>query len=362
MNQPTIIVATYQEMLNHPIVVVVVVVSTVAVASIAFMKNLNHEKSSTIAMGMGMVVALVIIATAVLMVLPIYPKGENDSPLLHLTGLTTGVTIIILGILLFFYYIGKDFIKTQVNKAKKNITDIDKGLKIDRTEIIKSAIAMKEYGLMARAFIESMESMESMKDNTKRIIFDMAEALRRQRENKYTKALYIWKEMSDNKNTSNSVRAAAFASCGYLSLSSPEGKDDPKKDYGKASEDFDKAIKLKPGYPEAYCYRGLAKVRQTQYTDAIKDFEQAINLKPGYPEAYCYRGLVKVRQAQYKEAIKDFDMALKVKSDCMEAYYYRGLANVKLKNYNDSLPDLSMAIKLYEGNLAPPSKDAEPKN
>jgi tetratricopeptide (TPR) repeat protein len=50
------------------------------------------------------------------------------------------------------------------------------------------------------------------------------------------------------------------------------------KDYKGAIEDFDKAIKLLPDYPDAYFNRGLAKFMSRDTLQACRDWRQAKSL------------------------------------------------------------------------------------
>ena len=83
----------------------------------------------------------------------------------------------------------------------------------------------------------------------------------------------------------------------------------PREIY-RGDSDYDQAIRLKPDYDQAYCYRGLAKYRLKNYSEAIADCDQALQLKPDYTQAYCLRGLAKYRLKNYSEAIADHDQAI----------------------------------------------------
>lgn len=76
-----------------------------------------------------------------------------------------------------------------------------------------------------------------------------------------------------------------------------------KKKYKKvlvqAISDFTKAIKLKPGFSDAYLFRGQARVIYAKlaplglsknYRISIEDFTKVIKLDPNYAEAYLCRG------------------------------------------------------------------------
>jgi Flp pilus assembly protein TadD len=61
-------------------------------------------------------------------------------------------------------------------------------------------------------------------------------------------------------------------------------------DYQKAEETLTKAIRYDKNNFEAYYYRGCAKVNAQKYQEATEDFMKAIELKPDYADAYFNLG------------------------------------------------------------------------
>ena len=61
-------------------------------------------------------------------------------------------------------------------------------------------------------------------------------------------------------------------------------------DYQKAEETLTKAIRYDKNNFEAYYYRGCAKVNAQKYQEATEDFLKAIELKPDYADAYFNLG------------------------------------------------------------------------
>ena len=116
--------------------------------------------------------------------------------------------------------------------------------------------------------------------------------------------------------------------------------------YHEAISDYDKAIRLKPDYADAYSNRGAAKANLKHYAAAIVDYTQVIRLKPDNAHAYCYRGLAKANLKQYFAAIADYDMAIRYKPDDADAYNNRGNAKADLKEYFAAISDYDTAIRL----------------
>ena len=94
--------------------------------------------------------------------------------------------------------------------------------------------------------------------------------------------------------------------------------------YDDAITDYDKAIRLKPDFAEAYSNRGNTKEALGRHDDAIADHDEAIHLKPDFAEAYYNRGVSKVQQGRHDDAIADCNEAIRLKPDYAEAYINRG--------------------------------------
>ncbi len=102
-----------------------------------------------------------------------------------------------------------------------------------------------------------------------------------------------------------------------------------------AIEDYNKAIRLKPGNieaSEAYNNRGNVYTKLGQYQMAIEDYNKAIRLKPDYAYAYNDRGIVYGELSQYQRAIEDFNTAIGLKPDYAKAYNNRALVYFNQKN------------------------------
>ena len=83
-----------------------------------------------------------------------------------------------------------------------------------------------------------------------------------------------------------------------------------------------------------------------QYDQAIKDSSEAIRLKPGYADAWYHRGLAYARKDNYDQAIKDWSEAIRLKPDYADAWYNRGLAYGKLGNEAKAKADFLKAEEL----------------
>jgi tetratricopeptide (TPR) repeat protein len=67
-----------------------------------------------------------------------------------------------------------------------------------------------------------------------------------------------------------------------------------ENEYRFAIAMFAQAIKINPTVSELYFFRGFCESYNFQFKKAIDDFNKAIVLKPNYPEAYANRGKAKI--------------------------------------------------------------------
>jgi lipoprotein NlpI len=91
---------------------------------------------------------------------------------------------------------------------------------------------------------------------------------------------------------------------------------------------FDKAIRLKPDYAEAYNGRGIAHDNLAQFERAMKDYSEAIRLNPRYIEAYYNRANAYSDAGRYEESLKDYSEAIRLNPAYAEAYHNRALASI----------------------------------
>jgi tetratricopeptide (TPR) repeat protein len=131
-----------------------------------------------------------------------------------------------------------------------------------------------------------------------------------------------------------------------------------KLDWNGAIEEYTRAIRLRPNYPEAYYYRGGARKAKLDWNGAIEDYTQAIQLRPDYPEAYYYRGLAKSVEGPYDPvtklrsgdivgAIADYTAAIQFKPSYVDAYINRGAMKSRIRGDLDGgIADFTKAIEL----------------
>ncbi len=120
----------------------------------------------------------------------------------------------------------------------------------------------------------------------------------------------------------------------------------------EAIDNYDKAIKLKPDYINAYVDRGNAKSDLKKYKQAINDYNRAIELDSNYLSAYLNRGVAKGILKDYKGAINDFNKIIKIDADNADAYYNLGISKLQINMRKQACEDLKKADELGSAHAA----------
>jgi tetratricopeptide (TPR) repeat protein len=97
---------------------------------------------------------------------------------------------------------------------------------------------------------------------------------------------------------------------------------------------------------QALIDRGIENSQKGRYDEAIQDFNQALKAKPGDAATLTFRGVVYHAKGQDDQALKDFDQALNADPKFGRAYYQRGMVYETLGRYTPALKDLEQAKSL----------------
>jgi tetratricopeptide (TPR) repeat protein len=82
-------------------------------------------------------------------------------------------------------------------------------------------------------------------------------------------------------------------------------------EYASAVSDYSRVLDANPGFAEAYLERGILLWRELgQARQAIVDFTVALRLRPGWPAALFFRGLAHQGASNYSAAIHDLSTYL----------------------------------------------------
>ena len=198
---------------------------------------------------------------------------------------------------------------------------------------------------------ETRRAAESVQKNPAASPIDraIAAAALLQREDKIKEAIEKWQAIAnivDGIDTEKETGARAWFSIGYLRQEHKEGT------HEKAIDAYGESIRLKPGYPEAYNNRGVAKNNLGRHEEALADYDAAIRLKPDYAEAYNNRGIAKDDLGRHEEALADYDTALRLTPDDAEIYNNRGVAKDNLGRHEEAIVDYDAALRLNPDSAA----------
>ena len=123
-----------------------------------------------------------------------------------------------------------------------------------------------------------------------------------------------------------------------------------KREFDRAIQDYNEALRLDPDSALAYNNRGSAYQHKGDYERAIQDYDAAIKLDSNSALAFNNRGRAHHFRENYAQAIKDYEEAIELLPDYALAYYNRGLARFDQGLYIGSVPDFVRALTLDPGN------------
>lgn len=109
---------------------------------------------------------------------------------------------------------------------------------------------------------------------------------------------------------------------------------------------YQRAIRLKPDWADAYCNLGNVLSSVGRIDEAIKNFKKAIVLNPNLIEAYSNLGNALVRKGEITEGINYHYKAIQLKSDWAELHYNLGDALIKINRIDETFTALQEALRL----------------
>jgi len=119
-----------------------------------------------------------------------------------------------------------------------------------------------------------------------------------------------------------------------------------KRNFGLAVINFSTAIKIKPGDPNSWYSRAIAKDELHTWKAARRDYDKAIELAPDFTDAIVNRAANKDEAGEYDEAIKDYDRAIELEPQNAMAYFNRGNSKFNKKDKKGACEDWIKAKEL----------------
>lgn len=118
--------------------------------------------------------------------------------------------------------------------------------------------------------------------------------------------------------------------------------------YRTGLTDYNEAIRLKPGWAEAYHARGIAYFDLKLYQSAINDYTEAIRLQPDNAVVYAIRAIAYDNLKQFDKAITDYTEAIRLQPDNALFYEDRAIAYANLGKSSEALQDRKKAKELTD--------------
>ncbi len=135
-------------------------------------------------------------------------------------------------------------------------------------------------------------------------------------------------------------------------------KDDTYKDLDSAGKsmmidsaihELQRAVDIYPKFADAYNQMGVAYYRKKDYQKAYEKYELALKANPTDATIHNNLGTILFETGQYQEAMKAFSQAVRYKADYPEAYANLGSAYGMMKDYDNAINYLSKAVKYDPG-------------
>ncbi|HEV3469929.1 MAG TPA: tetratricopeptide repeat protein [Pyrinomonadaceae bacterium] len=125
-----------------------------------------------------------------------------------------------------------------------------------------------------------------------------------------------------------------------------------------AVEAFREAIRLDPGFAEAYYRLGLAlsatgqdEESEKAFQEAVSAYEKLVKKDEEDSEAQFFLGLSYSKLGEYEKAVKAFKLAVKhAPEEDDDRFYELGLAHYKLAEYVESVRALEKALEINPDN------------
>ena len=123
-----------------------------------------------------------------------------------------------------------------------------------------------------------------------------------------------------------------------------------REDYRAAIADFDEALRLYPGYGQAYLNRGFCREQTGDLAGAMADYRHAARAEPGAYEPHAAMALLLNREGMKDQARMEFDTALSLNPVFSEGFYQRAMILVEAGEFRQAVNDLDRVILLDPKN------------
>ena len=150
----------------------------------------------------------------------------------------------------------------------------------------------------------------------------------------------LWEEKSAASNSSFDWFQAGY----YFS--------EINKEYAKAINCYDQALKVHPGFADAWNNKGTSLSRLGRYEEALTCYDQALKVNPKDTATWNNKGASLYRLGRYEESLACYDQALKINPKNTAAWDNKGNSLYRLGRYEESLAYYDQALKINPKNTA----------
>lgn len=109
---------------------------------------------------------------------------------------------------------------------------------------------------------------------------------------------------------------------------------------------FSEAVRLEPGFAEAYYFAGETLMQQNKLSEAEQYYRDALRFKPDYPLAHANLGVVLLEQGKVDEAVEHYNEALRLKPEFPEVHYYLGVICQMQRRVDEAIRHYREALRL----------------
>ena len=114
----------------------------------------------------------------------------------------------------------------------------------------------------------------------------------------------------------------------------------------EAIEAYNRALSIKPDYPDAYNNMGNALKEQGKLEQAIEAYKKTLSIKPDYADAYNNMGITLQQQGKMEGATEAYSKAISIKPDLTEAYNNMGNALKEQDKLDEAIEAYNKALSL----------------
>jgi len=116
--------------------------------------------------------------------------------------------------------------------------------------------------------------------------------------------------------------------------------------WGEAFKHYERALQLKPDYPEAHVNLGVVLANQGKLDEAVQHYERALQLRPDYADALNNLGAALAAQGKLDEAIQHYERALQLSPDYADALNNLGIALAAQGNLDEAIQHYERVLQL----------------